>query len=83
MRTPRIHEFTVLVKGADLLEEENLNALFDAGCDDATFGQAQGVYYASFDREADTFVKAVATAIEGIERAVPGAVVYGLQGVDS
>lgn len=76
--TPK-HEFTVLVRGVDLLAEENLNTLFEAGCDDATFGQSQGAYYGSFNREADSFAAAVATAIDGIERAVPGARVYRVQ----
>lgn len=48
-------------------------ALFDAGCDDATFGVANGVQTAEFDREALDFAEAVSSAITAIESAVPGA----------
>jgi hypothetical protein len=80
MTKPQTHDFTVLVRGADLLEDDNLEALFEAGCDDATFGEEHGASYAAFHREADTFADAVITAIEAIERAVPGALVYRVQG---
>ncbi|MGH2367187.1 MAG: helix-turn-helix transcriptional regulator [Chloroflexota bacterium] len=51
---------------------DNLNALFDAGCDDATFGQRDSLYYADFDRQAPSFAEAVGSAIRNVEAAVPG-----------
>ncbi len=62
------HTFTLGIAG-DV--DAKLDALFEAGCDDATFGSINGVHYAVFDREALTFEAAVASAIRDIE-SVPG-----------
>ncbi len=64
------HTFTLLVENADLLAEENLDALFEIGCDDATFGERGSVCYADFDREAPSFAEAVISGIQEIESAV-------------
>jgi predicted DNA-binding transcriptional regulator AlpA len=73
------HTFTLLVEGADLLAQEHVDALFDAGCDDALFGQRGSVYYADFDREATTFGQAIVSAIRDIQRAVPDARVMRIE----
>jgi hypothetical protein len=65
--------FTLTIEGADVLTAEAQEALFDAGCDDATFGISNDVQTADFDREAPDFAEAVASAIKAIEIAVPGA----------
>jgi len=65
--------FTLAVEGADVLTDEAQHALFDAGCDDATFGTSNGVQTAEFDREAADFAEAVASAIKAVESAVAGA----------
>jgi predicted DNA-binding transcriptional regulator AlpA len=67
---PNSYSFTLLLAGADPLS--HLDTLFEAGCDDAIFGSRQGTYFADFDREASTLGEAVRTAIEQVERAVPG-----------
>ncbi|MGI8552299.1 MAG: hypothetical protein ACR2PL_16160 [Dehalococcoidia bacterium] len=54
------HSFTLVSDGN---VKASLDALFEAGCDDATFGTVDGVHYADFDREARTFADAVASAI--------------------
>ena len=64
------HEFSLVTSG-NLEEEGILDALFEAGCDDATFGQVDGVGYADFVREAATFGEAVRSAIGQVE-SVPG-----------
>lgn len=63
------YSFTVVIDG-DV--DAHLDDLFEAGCDDATFGTLDGVQYADFDRTAPTFVHAVKSAISAIE-SVPGA----------
>ncbi|MBI4544986.1 MAG: hypothetical protein HY703_07325 [Gemmatimonadetes bacterium] len=63
------HQFALIVAGPDLQDEANLNALFDAGCDDATVGKVGAVQYLDFDREAKSFADAVFTATEAIEGA--------------
>ena len=60
------HEFTLVIEG-DLHEESTAAALFDAGCDDASFGISEGVGYGEFIREASTFAEAVMSAIHQVE----------------
>jgi hypothetical protein len=57
------HSFTLILDG-DV--EAHLDELFEAGCDDATFGSVDGVSYAEFDREAETLADAVRSALEAI-----------------
>lgn len=62
------YSFSVVIDG-DV--DARLDDLFEAGCDDATFGAVDGVQYADFDRTAPTLVQAVASALSAIE-SVPG-----------
>lgn len=64
------YNFTLVLRGAGPLE--HLDALFEAGCHDATFGEREGSYYAEFDREASDLADAVESAIAQVEGAVPG-----------
>ena len=66
------YEFTLLVAGADVQTDEALNALAEAGCDDATVGSSGGVQHLDFDREASSYLAAVLSAVEDAEMAVPG-----------
>lgn len=56
--------FTLIIEG-DV--EAAIDGLFEAGCDDATFGAVDRVQYADFDREAPTFARAVSSAISDVE----------------
>ena len=64
------HEFTLVIAG-DLEGAETMDGLFEAGCDDATFGTVDNVGYGDFVREAPTLGEAVRSAIEQVE-SVPG-----------
>jgi hypothetical protein len=68
----RTHEFTLLVEGADLQSDAAQDALFEAGCDDATIGMTAGVQHLHFDREARSLAEALVSAITAVEEAVPG-----------
>jgi hypothetical protein len=70
-----LFNFTITVEGADILTDDAVDALYKAGCDDATFGVSDGVQTGEFDREAVDFAEAVASAIKAVEAAVPGALV--------
>jgi hypothetical protein len=70
-----LFSFTLTIEGANVMGDDAQNALFAAGCDDATFGVSGGVQTAEFDREAMEFAEAVASAIKAIESTVPGAMV--------
>ena len=60
------YQFT-LVTRADLDDEAVVDALFEAGCDDATLGSVDGVGYADFVRAGDSFGEAVRSAIQQLE----------------
>lgn len=72
-RKPQLpeHEFTLVLEGSDVLEPRNLEAWFEAGCDDATFGEVDGIGFADFSREGPTAPEAILSAIEQVESAVP------------
>ncbi|MGH8937421.1 MAG: hypothetical protein ACRDXD_14355 [Acidimicrobiia bacterium] len=46
------HQFTLIVDGPDLQDEARAQALFEAGCGDATVGRVGTLQYLDFDREA-------------------------------
>lgn len=58
------YEFTLVIQGD--LDDSAVEALFEAGCDDATLGEVDGVGYADFIREAPSFGDAVLSAIEQV-----------------
>ena len=56
------------------LSDEQLNALFGAGCDDATFSlERDGSVLGFFDRDAETQEDAVLSALDDVEGAGVGA----------
>jgi hypothetical protein len=75
MRRERMpsYNFTLIIEGADLQTDEAQEALFEAGCDDATFGVIDGVQFAEFDREAGSYGQALTSAIAAIQRTINGA----------
>jgi hypothetical protein len=64
------YEFSLVISG-NVEDEATLDALFEAGCGDATFGQVDGMGYANFIREAPSFGEAVRSVIEQVG-SVPG-----------
>jgi hypothetical protein len=72
MSKPKTYPFTLFLKGADVLSDQSLEALFEAGCDDATLGVRDGAQYAAFDREAESFGEALSSAIDDVATALPG-----------
>lgn len=61
------HTFTLIVDGPDLQAGELIDDVFEAGCDDAMLGRADGVQFADFDREADTLEDAIQSAVAELE----------------
>lgn len=68
-----VHQFTLIVEGPDLQTEDHVDALLEAGCDDATVGRVGTTQYLDFDREAETLADAVLEATEAVETTIPGA----------
>ncbi len=63
-----VHHFTLIVEGTDLQADPKTEALFEAGCDDATVGRSNGVQYIAFDREAESLAEAVHSAQRDVEK---------------
>lgn len=61
------YTFTLIAVGPDLQAEELIDALFEAGCDDALVGSADGVQFVDFDREAESLEDAVLSAVGDLE----------------
>jgi hypothetical protein len=69
------YEFALILSGVPELTREVLDAFYEAGCDDALIGMRDGVAYAEFCREADSFREAILSAINDVESAGVGALV--------
>ncbi len=63
-----VYHFTLIVEGPDLQTDTAINALFDAGCDDALVGRADGIQYVDFDRDGPNPETAILSAIADVER---------------
>ena len=59
------HNFTLTIEGS--YSDAVLDGLFEAGCDDATISHKGDLLFAEFDREADSLLDAVLTAIADVE----------------
>ncbi len=61
-------QFTLIVEGADLRSRPVVDALFEAGCDDATIGSVDETHYIDFDREAVSLGEALLSAVRDVEK---------------
>ena len=61
------HEFSLLVEGRSFADDDVVNALYEAGCDDALLNIDNGVQTIDFEREAATLYEAVLSAIANVE----------------
>lgn len=62
-----IHHFTLIVDGPDLQDDAVIDALFEAGCADATVGRTDGIQYLDFDRDAPTRAEAIRSAVTDVK----------------
>lgn len=76
------YEFTLILEGPDVLNDEAAEALFESGCGDATFGEVDGSQYGDFTRKARSLAEAVGSAKRAVESAVPGAHVVRVEPED-
>ncbi len=61
--TNREHDFTLILGGVDQPDENTAEALYAAGCDDATLSFQRGVTTLDFTRTAPTMREAILSAI--------------------
>jgi hypothetical protein len=60
-------EFTLVLRGP--IDDDVVDALFEAGCDDATIRTSGALVFADFDRESPTMLKALTSAIRQVRSA--------------
>lgn len=65
------YSFALVLTGLDELSYDLVDALFEAGCDDATFGSRDGVCFGDFDRDAESAGAAIASAVQQVESVPP------------
>ena len=63
-----IHRFTLIVDGLDLQDDTLVDAVFEAGCDDAAIARIDGIQYVDFDREAASLEHAILSAVADLKR---------------
>jgi hypothetical protein len=68
----KTYTFTLEMSGASVQNREIEDALFEAGCDDATLVSQNGVLFLDFDREAESLTAAITSAIAAVERSPVG-----------
>ena len=78
----REYDFALVMDGVAELTTEVEDALFEAGCDDATFSIQYGRLYAEFSRAAASLKDAIFSAIRDIRAARIGAVVLRIDECD-
>ncbi len=64
----KTYTFTLIARGVDLQADDNANALFEAGCDDALVGRTDGTQYLDFERTANSIEAAVLSAVSDVEQ---------------
>ncbi len=62
------HDFTLILRGISELTTPIVDAVFEAGCDDATLGMSCGVAHLDFTRTAPTMKDAILSAIADVRR---------------
>lgn len=65
----RVHDFTCTLERVRELTVELADALYEAGCDDASPHSAGPTVYLTFHREADCLGDAIGSAVKDVERA--------------
>ena len=67
--TRTTYSFNLTLAGVAELTPAMADALFEAGCDDATPSSRAGVVTVGFDREAERLGDAIGSAVQDVERA--------------
>lgn len=69
----REYDFTLVLTGIDSVSDEQVAALYDAGCDDATVSIRSGRVYITFSRTASSLKDAILSAVADVASAKIGA----------
>lgn len=63
------HDFRLILADKSDLSLDEADALYEAGCDDATFGGYNGIVYGVSHRESDRLERAIRSAIADVNAA--------------
>ena len=61
------YQFTLIVEAPDLQSDDLVEALYEAGCDDALIGRVDDTQYLDFDRESLSLEEAILSAVADVE----------------
>ena len=61
-----IWRFTLFIKGLSEFTDEQVDELYEAGCSDGSLASGDGQAWIGFDREADSLLAAVRSAVADI-----------------
>ena len=64
----KTHRLSIIASGLDVTTNDYADRFFEAGCDDATVSLQKGRFVLDFDRAADSFEKALISAIHDVKR---------------
>lgn len=78
----REHDFALILTGVGELTTEVEDALFAAGCDDATLSMKNGLMYLEFSRKAPSLKDAILSAIRDVRKANIGVDVWRVDECD-
>ncbi len=68
----REHDFVLVLNGISELTDEVQDALYEAGCDDATLSVRRGRFYLTFSRIAPTIKDAIVSAVRDVKKTTLG-----------
>jgi hypothetical protein len=77
------YTFRLILLGLDELTPKIVDRLYEAGLDDANLVSRKGVVTADFDRDSESFERAVESAMEDIQRANVGVTGFRLENEDA
>ena len=69
MKKKHVYNFTLVLSGFSEPDNRLEDSLYEAGCDDAILSFRNGIPYLEFDREAESLVEAILSAVQNAERA--------------
>lgn len=61
-----MHRFEIILFGNAEFSDDDVERLYEAGCDDGSPGSCEGVASIGFSREAESFVEAVSSAMRDV-----------------
>ncbi len=65
----KCYEFSVILRGLDVIDEDLVDKLFEAGCDDGSPFSSCGIASVGFSREAESLEEAIRSAVADVQKA--------------